>query len=217
MELLRFKRDQAFLTLDFETCNLSLLPQANAPWQLGWQFNSQRENFSREDWILWDDLDKKMSKDAAAITRFSFMEYNQRAKDPAPILERFEKYLLDPSVISISANGAKFDAWIYNIYRQLLGKSLDWSWYSRHVDIQILEKAAVLGCPIPQIGTDEWTFFNIRLGNYHERGLKTNLAYLCGVYDVPYDASRHHVEALYDVELTKAVFDKQIRKLDIFV
>ena len=75
MELLRFKKDQAYLTLDFETCNLSLLPQANAPWQLGWQYNSPRENFAREDWIKWDDLDKKMSKDAAAIIRFSFSEY----------------------------------------------------------------------------------------------------------------------------------------------
>lgn len=217
MELLRFKKDQAYLTLDFETCNLSLLPQSNSPWQLGWQYNSSKENFAREDWIKWDDLDTKMSKDAAAITRFSFSEYNYRAKEPGPILDLFDRYFLDPEVISISANGAKFDAWMYNIYRQLLGRDLDWSWYSRHVDIQILEKAAILGCPIPKIGTDEWTFFNIRLGNFHQRGLKTNLAHLCGKYDVPYDASRHHVESLFDVELTKSVFDKQIRTLDIFI
>lgn len=213
MNLLRFQNINT-VTLDFETCNLSLFPEINAPWQLGWQINDLP---GKEDWIKWDDLMDKMDPEAAAITKFDYPTYLKRAKDPVPILEEFEKYLLDPNFISVSANGAGFDAWMYQIWRQLLGRKTEWSWYSRHYDIQVIEKAKKLGIIPPPIGTDDWVLFNVKMSIYHERGLKTNVAFLCKEYDVPYDASRHHVEALYDVELTYQIFQKQIRQIDIFI
>lgn len=228
MELLRFKKGQKYLIWDFETANLSLLPCSNGldnldtiinmPWQLGWQvYDGAKLVENHEDWIWWECFGSKMGRDAAAITQFDQSLYERRAKPPEPILERFNGYLLDPSVISITANGQNFDLYLYNIYRHLLKKGTDYSWVSRHYDIQVLEKASILGVAPPPIGTDDWTLFSFKMSGIRKRGMKTSLAHLAQQNGVPYDPNRHHKEASYDVSLTKGVFDAQIRKMDIYV
>ncbi len=99
--------------------------------------------------------------------------------------------------------------------RLLLGRPVNYSYLDRTVCIQILHKASVLGVKPPKIGTPEWGAFNFRIQSYRSKGLKSSLKHLCEVHDVAYDPLRHHVEALYDVELTKAVFDKQLWTMEI--
>lgn len=218
MNLLRFENKYKFLTFDYETCNLNLVAEAiQAPWQLGWSLRSKQSTESHEDWIWWDDLELKMGKDAARLTGFDYQVYKRKAKPARPIFDKFDAYLKDPNIISVTANGWNFDTYIYGIYCKLLGEIPDYSWTARHVDIQTIEKAKQLDYKIPKIGTDEWIFFNVKMSEIRQRGLKTNLKFLCESYDVPYDETRHHKEALYDVELTDSIFDKQMRKLDIHV
>lgn len=218
MKLLRFDNSYDFLTFDFETCNLNLVSeQIQAPWQLGWEVKSQSKISAHEDWIWWDDLNDKMSADAARLTGFDYFVYKTKAKPAKPIFDKFTNELKKPSSISVSANGWNFDIYIYGIYCKLLGLIPSYDWTNRHVDIQTLEKAKQLDYKIPQIGTDDWIFFNVRMSEIRQRGLKTNLKFLCESYDVPYDETRHHREALYDVELTRQIFEKQVKSLDIYV
>ncbi len=217
--LLRFKKDQKYLIWDKETCNLSLLPgetPLNLPWQLGWQLYEDKKLIeSHEDWIWWDDLEEKMGKDAAAITGFDINEYKRRASDPVPIFDKFSKLLYNPEIINVGANIVNFDFYIFNIFARKLGKTTDWDFTKRALDIQILEKAKILGQKLPQIGTDDWFFNNMKLAQYHQRGLKTNLAHLCKMYGVEYNEFRHHKEALFDVELCAAVMFQQINQIDV--
>jgi DNA polymerase III epsilon subunit-like protein len=227
--LLRYRRNQRYLVFDFETCSLSLFPHTketeskglNLPWQLGWSvYNGDKEVLSREDWIFWPDLVEKMQqygKDAAAITGWTESDYLRKAKSPEPILEDFEKYLYDPNVISITANGTNFDQYIHNIYRERLGKNSDWSWAKRHYDIQVIHKAKTLGVELPALGSNEWLFTSMKVSQIVKRGLKSSLSFMCKEFDVPYNEFRHHKEALYDVELTKDIFYKQIQDIDIYV
>lgn len=214
--LLRYKNKQKYLTFDWETCNLSLLPANNRGWQLG-TLRHEGTTFieKREDWLLWDDLMEYMSAGAAFITKFNIDEYKRRAKDPKPILERFEKGLYDPDTISITANGFGFDMYLNQISRNLLNKQTDWSFCKNLVCIQNLHKAIELGMTPPKIGTNEWVGFNIKAYSFHKRTFKTNVKYLCGVYDVEYMAERHHVESLYDADLTFQIFKKMLWRLDL--
>lgn len=222
MGLLRFKKDQQVLIFDYETTSLNLVSSTiQMPWQIGWMLMQNKTLLAQhEDWILWPNLVETMQtfgKGAAIVTGWTEWMYTQKAQPPEPIFERFEKALYDPDVISVGANSWNFDIYIHNLYRKLLDRKPDWSYCSRHVDIQTLAKAAHLGITPPPIGTDEWIFFNIKMSNFHEKGLKTNLAHMCREFDVEYDADRHHREALYDVELTKEIFYKQIQTMDISI
>ena len=217
--LLRFKKDQKYLLLDMETCNLALIPgnnPPNLPWQLGWQlYEGKKLVESHEDWLWWDDLEVKMGREAAAITGFDIDIYKKKATDPLPIFERFSKILYNPEVINVGANIINFDIYIFNILARKLGKKTDWSFTNRSLDIQIIEKAKILGQKLPPIGTDDWFFSNMKLAQYHQRGLKTNLAHLCKMYGVEYNEFRHHKEASYDSFLVSEVLQKQIQQIDI--
>ena len=92
--LLRYKYKQKYLCFDWETCNLSKLKENNRGWQLGiLRYEGNKLIESREDWLWWPDLMDFMSAGAAAVTRFNYDEYKNRAQDPAPIMDYFEKDL----------------------------------------------------------------------------------------------------------------------------
>lgn len=223
MDLLRFKKNQKVCVFDFETCSLNLMSlEVQCPFSVGWiVYQGKNKIIEREDWIYWPDLVQKMyqwGRGAMAVNGWTEAEYNRRAKPPEPILEELEKYLYDPEVISVTANGVNFDQYIHKLYRKKLGLKPDWSWAARLVDIQTLAKAASLGTSPPPIGTDEWIFANHKMSSYHKRGLKTNLAHMCKELGVTeYNPDRHHREALFDCEMTAACFQKQIQTMDIYI
>ena len=216
-KLLRYEFEQKYLVFDFETCSLNLcLKEVNKPYQLGWQlYKGKKLIASYEDWIKWDNL--PMTAAAAAINKFNPKEYAEKATDPKEIFDRFTKYLYREDVISISANGVGFDSNILNLYAKDIGEKSNYSYLKRHICVQNSYKAHKEEFPIPRVNTYEWFAFNISVSNYVKKGLKPNLKNLCHEYEVDYDENKHHVSALYDVELTKNVFDKQIGKIDIFI
>lgn len=208
---------------DFESVSLGSCRGGDnilqAPWQLGWQLYSGKKLLhQQEDFIYWPDLISKMNrwgKVARVINGFDEAIYKESASDPEPVLDRFEKNLYDPSVISVTANGYGFDYSLHDMYRGFLQKPTDYSYMNNHIDIQVIHKAIVLSAPIPPVGTDDFVAFSIKLSEYHERNLKTNLAFLCKTYNVPYDKDRHHKEASYDCEITFAILQEMIQKFDI--
>lgn len=218
-DLLRYKDKQKYLCFDYETSSLLLASTGkkdtpNKPWQLGWlRYEGKRLIESREDWIKWENFE--ISKDAAFLTHFDWDTYNRKAQPAAPILEEFDSYLYDENYISIFANGFGFDGYIHNIYRDLVGKPTNYSWMKRAICIQVLHKAIVLEVRPPKIGTDDWVLWCFMMQNYRKKGLKTSLRYLCEYYGIPYDPNRHHLEANYDCELTSAVFNQIIWKIEI--
>ena len=229
-ELLRYKKDQKYLTWDTETCNLLLLRgfgdkkkedgswesrAFNRPWQNGFLRHSGKTLLdTQEHWIKWEDP-FEVGVQAAIITHFTWEEYNRRAKPAKPLLEEFEKYLYDPEYINVFANGAGFDCHVHAIFRQLVGLEPDYSYLKRSICVQILHKAITLQCTPPKIGTDAWVSFLFKMQSYHTRQLKCSLKHLCEVYEVPYIAERHHVEASYDTLITKEVLDKQLFLIEI--
>ncbi len=218
--LLRHSFNQKYIAFDFETCNLALLEPfgdslPNLPWQLGvTEFCGLKQVLEKEHWIKWD-FPFEVGVEAARITGFTWEKYHLLAKPALPILEAFDRLLYNPDYISITANGQRFDIYLHNIFRHLLNKPTDYSYLKRHVDIQVLHKAVVLGLTPPEINTEDWVAFSFRVANYTTKGLKSSLKHMCEYYGVPYDPARHHVEAAYDVALTKEIFNKQLWKLEI--
>lgn len=222
-KLLRYEYNQRYLVWDFESVSLGLSRGGDdliqSPWQLGWSLYEGRNLIEqREEYIYWPDLIQKMNRwgrAARCINGFNETQYKENADDPNKILSRFEKYLYNKSVISITANGYGFDYALHDMYRGFLDLPTDFSYMRNHIDIQVIYKAASLGVVIPPVGTNEFVAFSIKVSDYHERNLKTNLGLLCKTYGVKYDTDRHHKEALYDCEITYGIFQEMTGKIDI--
>lgn len=215
-DLLRFQNTDR-IVFDFESFSLQLGDERlNRPWQIGWLvIKNNKVVQENEDWILWDDIDDVMSKEAAQITGFNKQTYLKKAKDSLSILENFNKYFYNEDYLILAANPHGFDVYLHNLWQRFHGIKTDYSYLNRLICIQNLHKAKVLDCNLPNVRTKEWAAFSYKLYNYKERGLKTNLKFLAGEYDVPYDETKHHVSALYDVELTDDIFKKQIMKIEV--
>ena len=211
--LLRFKKNQKYLVMDYETESLNLFQ--NTPWQLGYQiYHGSDLILDREEWIKWEHK-FTISRDAARITHFTWEKYNQRATDATKIRDEFEKYLYDEEYIVIGANLFGFDIYVDNIYRKLLGRPADYSFLHRTVCVQVLHKAIELKVKPPKIGSPEWKSFCYRMQSFHQRGFKSSLQHLAGVNDVEYKKELHHVSSSYDSKLTKDVFDKELWKIEL--
>jgi hypothetical protein len=215
-DLLRFQPNNR-IVFDFESFSLQLGDEMlNRPWQIGWLvIENNKVVQSNEDWIYWDDIDDVMSKEAAQITGFNKSVYLKKAQDSISILSKFNEFFYDKDYLILAANPHGFDVYLHNLWQRFHGLKTDFSYLERLICIQNLHKAKVLESKLPDLRTKEWACFNYKLYNYKERGLKTNLKFLAGEYDVPYDETKHHVSALYDVELTDDIFKKQIFKIEV--
>ncbi len=220
MSLLRFDFNQEYLTFDFETSALNLVStDITVPWSLGYSLHKYKhQQFTKERYLYWPDtidIMRTWGREAAYINRFNEEEYISRAEDPSFIISDFIPYLDNENIISVSANGYGFDYAMHKIVCARLGIKPNLDFLNRHVDIQIIEKAKVLSLPIPQVGTDEFRDFSIKLSEYHERNLKTNLKLLCNKYGVLYNEGYHH-QACEDIRMTFDIFLAMIHKYDIY-
>ena len=58
------------------------------------------------------------------------------------------------------------------------------------------------------------TSWQYKLNGFRERGLKTNLKFLCQKYSIDFDESKLH-DALYDIEKNYEVFNKQVWEIEL--
>jgi|TARA_B110000196_G_C21097182_1_gene640613 DNA polymerase III epsilon subunit-like protein len=208
--LLRHKKSQKYLFFDYETCHLNLGSKTNKPWQLAFTLIHNGETYkSYNYWLKWENIN--VSKDAARITGFTDKEYKKRAVDPKGALDEFESYLYNKDYLAVGHNVLGFDVYIHGIHRRLLGLPSDYSYIDRLVDTNCLAKAIEKQIPPPSSDFTPWQY---KLCNFRERGLKTNLKFLCQKYDIDFDPGCLH-DALYDIERNYEVFKKQVWEIEI--
>jgi len=206
--LLRFKKDQKYITWDTETESLNLVN--SRPWQISWAISKGDKVLKHEDRFLhWDDL--KMSDGAAKITRFDRTKWASRAEDPKKVLADFDKYLYDPEYLILGANLFGFDIYQHNNARREVGLKTDYSYINRIIDVQAIQKGIYLGLKsIPE----NRTAWHYQMQNFRQRGMKTSVKHLCSVYDIDYDENKAH-DAVYDNNLVFSIFRKQILTIEI--
>lgn len=222
-DLLRFHwKDYKFCIFDYETSDLNLMT-GNLPWEIGYmtvENGKTVESHNRN--MLWEDL--KMSADAARITQFRWADYKARAEDPKIVLDEFEKILYDKNTVNITFNGLNFDIYLHQLWRKKLGLEPDWTFLPRSIDIIALSRAYLLGLEPPE-SWEDFFFWQIKLVNYlsdgrtrkekkKDFGGSTSLKAMAKNLGVKVDDSKTH-QGLYDVELTWAIFEKLLWKMEL--
>lgn len=207
--LLRFDKEQKWLIFDFETENLNLYQ--NKPFQLSWILVAGDNILDEQDHYLWFN-DLEVSAGAAIVNKFNYDVYKKQAKDPVKILKSFDSLLYNQEILVSGANIIGFDIYIHANLRRLLGFKKDYSWVSRLIDCQNLEKAISLGYTIPQEGC--LTAWNFKLYSYYNKSVKTSVQTLCKKYEITYDINKAH-NGLYDVKLCYEILKKQLYQVNI--
>jgi len=209
--LLRFNKNQKYVVFDVETEGLNLYFN-NKPWQASIIVTTLDETIAEHNlYLKWDKIN--VSEGARRITGFEQSVVDKKGISPIEGLEILEKYLYDPQYKILWFNGINFDVYMHNIWRKLLGRESDYSYMERTIDVNCLAKAYKLGVDFDS-EKDEFVPWQYKLGGFRQRGLKSNLTYMCKDLEIGIDESKTH-EALYDCELTFEVFKKLIWNLSI--
>jgi len=207
--LLRFNFGQKYLVLDTETEGLNLCH--TRPWQIAWIEAVGKKIVSRQErYIWWDDL--KVSEEAARITGFNYEKYRSLAKSPKEILKEFLPLLKDKNTKIIGQNILGFDVYMINSWMKHAGLETDYSYVKNILDTKAIAMSIAKG--VKTVDTNDLISWQYRWLNYREKGIKTSQAHLLKTNDIPHDPSKLH-DALYDIEMTFQIFQKQIYDIEI--
>ena len=207
-DLLRFKKQQNYITVDVETEGLNLI--SSKPWQVSWIICRGDKMISKHDhFIRWDNIN--VSADAARITGFNKNHYYEKAESPIEVFKELSKYLYDPSFLVIGQNLLGFDVYMINVWRKLMGMKSDNSYVNRVIDTKSIS-TAIFKNVLPD--KENFLSWQYKMLHIREKGLKTNQAFMLKYYDIPHDPNRLH-DSLYDVEMTFEIFKKQIFNIDL--
>jgi DNA polymerase III epsilon subunit-like protein len=210
-QLLRFNKKQKYLFFDYETCNLNLVSSENKPWQLAFILTDLKSTIEEADYLIeWNNLN--VSKEAAKITGFNRSKYDKLKVDSNKVLNHFERYLYDDSIIKVGHNVLVFDAYIHNIHRKLCGKSSDYKYINNLIDTVCIARA--IKKSIKKSNDTDILSWQYRLLNIRERNLKVSLQQCCKDYDINFDPSKLH-DALYDIHRNIDFFKKMIWEVEI--
>ena len=207
-DLLRFKKQQNYITVDVETEGLNLI--SSKPWQVSWIICRGDKMISKHDhFIRWDNIN--VSADAARITGFNKNHYYEKAESSIEVFKELSKYLYDPSFLVIGQNLLGFDVYMINVWRKLMGMKSDNSYVNRVIDTKSIS-TAIFKNVLPD--KENFLSWQYKMLHIREKGLKTNQAFMLKYYDIPHDPKRLH-DSLYDVEMTFEIFKKQIFNIDL--
>lgn len=206
-ELKRYAPNQRYMPADKETEGLNL--HFDRPWEVAYMVCDANNVYERVvEYIWWPDL--HVSAGAAAITRFNYAEYKEKALPAAEVLARYEERLFDPSTLIIGHN-FYFDAYMHRSWRRGVGKEPDWSWMDRMIDTHCLFKAMKKGWKPDLTDYRAWQY---RVQNWREKGLKSNMGYVCRELGIEYDEHQAH-GALYDIDKTRQVWENLKWKVEV--
>jgi DNA polymerase III alpha subunit (gram-positive type) len=213
-ELLRFQREQKYLTLDTETTGLNTV--YSLPFQVSFSTYTQDNNLEFHDYFIhWDDL--KMSAGAKAITKFDETSYHQKAQPAKEILDIVESYIFDPQYKIAAHNYIAYDSLILGAWRRALGMKpiYDYLYQPYKVyDTVAMSKMYKKGIK-PDISTsNNWLAHQYRVLDFVEKGLKTSLSTMTKELNIETDVTRLHT-ADYDIELNAKVFKKLIWQIEV--
>ena len=209
--LTRFKQTQRFLLFDFEAESLNLF--ASRPWEVAYALCTQKQIISiKADYIWWPDL--RVSRGAAAKTRFNEMEYKAKARPAREVLDEFEKHLLDPTIIPVGHSILGYDAYMHRNWRREVGLPCDWSWLMRLMDTNCLVKGILKGWT-PDISSPmAYSAWQYRAANHIEKGLKSNLGDTGRAWKIEHDYTTLH-RAESDITLNHKVLAEALFKIEV--
>ncbi len=205
--LLKQNLNQKFVVFDTETEGLSLT--SSRPWQLSW-IVCQGEKIleSHDEFVLYPDLN--VSDEAARITGFDKSSYLSKAKPPIDVWQKFAPYLYDSSNLLVGQNILNYDIYILNTMMGTIGIQNNWSFMNRCIDTRALSTAMFKGIQ-PSGDLLPW---QMKLMNFHEKGLKTSQAFMLKHFAIDHDPSKLH-NALYDITMNYKIFRKLIMEVNV--
>jgi hypothetical protein len=113
------------------------------------------------------------------------------------VIDEIDKYLYNPEYMSIIANGLRFDVYLHNIHRRLVGLPTDYSYIDRVIDPVALARG--LKTNVTKDPNTSLYEYQLKVSSIRQKGLKTSVRQLCKDYNIFYDESAAH-GALWDVE-----------------
>ena len=199
--------NQKFIVFDTETEGLSLT--SSRPWQLSW-IVCQGEKIleSHDEFLLYPDLN--VSDEAARITGFDKPSYISKAKPPIDVWQKFAPYLYDSNNLLVGQNILNYDIYILNTMMGTIGIQNNWSFLNRCIDTRALSTAMFKGIQ-PSGDLLPW---QMKLMNFHEKGLKTSQAFMLKHFAIDHDPSKLH-NALYDITMNYKIFRKLIMEVNV--
>jgi DNA polymerase III epsilon subunit-like protein len=214
-ELLRFS-ERTMLYFDFETQRVQL-QQDNLPFQVSFVEAVKNRTLSRANYYLNWGPGFKMSADAARITRFN-PAWVTNGDDPAFVLDAFESHALDPKCWLVGHSILGFDVYIWNLWRQTLGRGCLWDVKPnpllRVIDTNLLARAYKEGWKPDRSSPEAFLAWQYKVLQGFRRGVKTNLTLMCKELGIEIDETKTH-DATYDLFLNVQVGWALINKMEI--
>ncbi len=209
-ELLRYNlQGKKFLVFDFENVEgLNLF--YSRPHELGYLIydgqNLVSEYFS---YIKWPDY--RPCKEAIPIVKYKQETIDEQGRDPKEVFESFGKLIYDEQYYIIGSNILNYDVMIFFNSMKRLGLKADYSFLNRCYDVNSLFKGYKLG---RKVDNENLLTYQFSCNNWVQKGLKSNLAYMCKDFQIEFDDTKLHGGA-YDAQKTFEIFLNLIKKIDV--
>lgn len=218
--LLRYQKDQEYITFDCEASSLNLY--SALPTQISFlTYTLNNDLESHNHYIYWSENELRMSKGASRVTRFDYASYKERAEDSKKILEKAEDYIYSEKYIISAQNVLGYDSMILNNWRRKLGLKprLDFALGSHNDKIKVLDTLALSKAYKLSIKPDTsnpiaFLAFQYRMLDIVQRGLKTSISAMCKEFQIEFKEEEMH-EALTDCIKNKEIFKQLVWKLEI--
>lgn len=211
LNLMRYDKKSKFLYIDFESYNLCLHRDFNAPWQAGLMMVQNNQILdSRELLFNWGGK-YQMRSSNPSFNHYSERIIQEKGQPPKQAFDTILDYFNQCDYI-IGHNLLKFDVFILKELYALYSSGDYRQWIPRIIDTKCLALAISLN--VNKSLDESLQEFQFRFLNYFKKGLKTNLTYLCKNYGIEVDETRLH-DAIYDLKKNLEVFNKQKYQLDI--
>ncbi len=199
-----------FCCIDTETEGLNLA--FHRPWQVAWCVADLKQIHSiKSRYIWWSDL--KVSRGAAAKTRFDPVVYKANARPAREVWDELAIDLYNPSYKIVWQNGIGLDIYALANWARGCGVQLDESYYIRTIDTNALLKARAKGWT-PDISSPEaFLAWQYKAVDWIEKGLKTNLTQIGQLRQIEHDYDKTH-DAENDIQLMWKIFKEVVYEVE---
>lgn len=206
--MLRFNKDQKYLSFDTETEGLNLV--RHRPYQISYVLYTQKSVLEEYDGFI--DLENfSISDGAAKVTKFDRARYDRLKRPVKEVYDKVWPLLSDPEIFVVGHNLLKFDTYMVSQLRKLVGEDVDNSWVRRIKDTKVLSLAMLNDIEYKR--DEDFMNWQFKINNKRWKS-KSNQKYMLEYFDIPFDPEKLH-DSLYDVQKNRELFLKLLYKVEI--